>query len=112
VETSTFGSEFIALKMAVEQIKALRYKLRMMGIEIDGSCSIFCDNQAVTKNVSAPESTLSKKHNAIGYHRVRESVAAGTVLVTHEDGATNLADILTKPLAAPRRKELLASLLW
>jgi len=112
VETSTFGSEFIALKTAMEQIEALRYKLRMMGIAIDGSCSIFCDNQAVTKNVSTPESTLSKKHNAIAYHRVRESVAAGTVRVTHENGATNLADILTKPLAAPRRKELLASLLW
>jgi hypothetical protein len=29
VETSTFGSEFIAMKTAVEQIEALRYKLRM-----------------------------------------------------------------------------------
>ena len=84
----------------------------MMGIAIDGSCSIFCDNQAVTKNVSALESTLSKKHNAIAYHLLLESVMVGTVRVTHEDGATNLADILTKPLAAPRRKELLASLLW
>ena len=65
METKTFSSEFIALKTAVEQIEALRYKLRMMGIAIDGSCSIFCDNQAVTKNVSALESTLSKKHSKV-----------------------------------------------
>jgi hypothetical protein len=32
VETSTFGSEFIAMKTAVEMIEGLRYKLRMMGI--------------------------------------------------------------------------------
>ena len=62
--------------------------------------------------MSAPESTLSKKHNAIAYHRVQEWVAMGTVRVTHEDGATNLADILTKPLATPRHKEFLASQLW
>jgi hypothetical protein len=31
VETSTFGSEFMALKAAVELIKGLRYKLRMLG---------------------------------------------------------------------------------
>jgi hypothetical protein len=32
VETSTFGSEFVALKIAVELIEGLRYKLRMMGV--------------------------------------------------------------------------------
>jgi hypothetical protein len=31
----------------------------------------------VVKNVSIPESTLMKKHNAINYHAVREAVAAG-----------------------------------
>lgn len=36
VETSTFGSEFVAMRIAVEMIQALRYKLRMFGIPIDG----------------------------------------------------------------------------
>ena len=31
VETSTFGSEFTAMKQAVELVKALRYKLQMFG---------------------------------------------------------------------------------
>ena len=34
VESSTFGSEFIAMKIAVELIEGLRYKLRMMGVPI------------------------------------------------------------------------------
>ena len=47
VETSTFGSEFVALKVCTEMIKGLWYKLRMFGIPIDGPTNVFCDNQAV-----------------------------------------------------------------
>jgi hypothetical protein len=98
VETSTFGSEFVAMRIALELIEGLRYKLRMFGIPIDNPTNVFCDNEAVTKNVTLPESTLKKKHNAIAYHRAREAVAAGTIRVAKEDGKTNLADVLTKPL--------------
>jgi hypothetical protein len=31
-----FGSEFVAIKIAVEIINGLRYKHRMMGVEIMG----------------------------------------------------------------------------
>ena len=70
VESASFGSEFIALKIAVEQIHALRYKLRMMGIPLDGETNVFCDNQAVVINSSFPESQLKKKHLSICYHIV------------------------------------------
>ena len=52
VETSTFGSEFTALKNAVELVKALRYKLRMFGLPIEGPTNVFCENESVYKNVS------------------------------------------------------------
>ena len=47
VEASTFGAEFCAMKTAIEMIEALRYKLRMFGVPIDGQANIFCDNEAV-----------------------------------------------------------------
>jgi hypothetical protein len=112
VETSTFGSEFIALKTAVEMIEGLRYKCRMMGIELDGATNVFCDNQSVVKNTTRPESALKKKHNAISYHRVREAQAAGIVRIAHEDGKTNLADVLTKCLPGPTLKRLISYILW
>jgi hypothetical protein len=100
VATSTFGSEFVAMRISVELVEALRYKLRMFGILIDGQTNVYCDNEAMTKNAIYPESTLKKKHNAIAYHRTREAVAAGTTIrVTKEDGKTNLADVLTKPMS-------------
>ena len=111
VETSTFGSEIVALRIAVELIDSLRYKLRMFGVPISGPARVFCDNESVVKTTTIPESRLKKKHCSIGYHRVRESVAAGTILVYYETSETNLADLLTKPLSASRREPLVQGLL-
>jgi hypothetical protein len=65
-----FGSEFVALWICKELIVALRYKLCMFGVPIEGPANDFCDNRGVVKNVSIPESILMKKHNAISYHAV------------------------------------------
>jgi hypothetical protein len=107
VEASTFGSEFQAMKNAVELTESLRYKLRMFGVPIDNATNIFCDNEAVYKNTTRPESTLKKKHHSIAYHRCREAVAAGTVRIAKEGTSTNLSDLFTKLLPQARREELL-----
>jgi len=73
VEASMFGSEFIAACTCLEVIKGLRFKLRMFGIPILGSTDMLCDNNSVVNNAQRPESTLSKKHLSICYHRVRKS---------------------------------------
>jgi Reverse transcriptase (RNA-dependent DNA polymerase) len=96
IESSTFGSEFVALKIATEMNEALHYKLRMFGVPIDGPSNCFCDNNSVIQNVTHPESTLSKKHNSIAYHKVRESVASEALRVYFERGKTNCSDVLTK----------------
>jgi hypothetical protein len=74
-ETSTFGSEFVAMKQATEYIRGLRYFLRMMGITVDEPAYVFGDNRSVLANTTAPGSTLKKKSNAISYHFVREGCA-------------------------------------
>ncbi len=112
VETSTFGSEFIAARIAVELVESLRYKLRMFGIPVDGPANMYCDHGSVVTNATKPESMLKKKHNAIAYHKVREAVAQGTIRIAKEDSKTNLADILTKPLPRPRMKDLLYHILY
>ena len=107
VETSTFGSEFTACKQAVELIKALRYKLRMFGVLIDGPANMYCDNEAVYKNVAIPSSVLNKKMHGISYHYCREAVANGTCRIAKEDTATNLADLFTKVLSKTVREDLI-----
>ena len=100
VETSTYGSELVAARLAVELAMEYRYSLRMLGVEVDGPCMLFGDNNSVILNTTIPSSMLKKKHNAIAYHRVRECVAAEIVRFVHVDSASNLADVLTKPLGA------------
>jgi hypothetical protein len=112
VEGSTYGSEFIAMRVATEMIIALRTELRLLGIPISGAANLFCYNQSVVINTTIPSSMLKKKHNAISYHKVRETIAAGTLRVAKEPTATNLADILTKPLAGRRFKDLIKHILW
>jgi hypothetical protein len=106
VESSSFGSEFVALRAARDMIVSLRYKLRMFGVPIRGPASVLCDNQGVVKNTSLPESALSKRHNSINYHSVREAVAAGILRVGKENGETNLADAFTKVLQRMKRNAL------
>jgi hypothetical protein len=52
VESSTFGSEFIVMQICVDMIEALRYKLRMFGIPIEGGANVFCDNNSVVINAT------------------------------------------------------------
>ena len=75
MESSSFGSEFIAMKQCCEDLRGLRYKLRMMGIPISGCSYISGDNQSVLANSTIPESVLRKKSQSIAYHFVREGVA-------------------------------------
>ncbi len=107
VEASTFGAEFCAMRIAVELIEALRYKLRMFGVPIDGAANVYCDNEAVYTNTVVPESVLKKKHHSIAYHRCREAVAAGVIRVAKQGTEKNLADLFTKTLTAARRAFLI-----
>ena len=108
VESSTFGSEMVALKIATEKIIGLRYKLRMMGVPIEGPTNVFCDNDSVAKSATNPEATLSKKNVSIAYHKCRESFAAGVMNIYFQYSEDNLADVFTKVLPVVKRKNIFA----
>ena len=98
VETSSFGSEFVAMKQCCEYLRGLRYKLRMMGIPVNGPCYIHGDNKSVLANTSEPGSTLKKKSQSIAYHFVREGVAKDEWRTTYVNTHDNESDLLTKQL--------------
>ena len=70
VESSSFGSEFVAMKACCEYIRGLRYKLRTLGISVDGPALISGYNQSVLAITTNPDSTLKKKSQSIAYHFV------------------------------------------
>ena len=85
----------------------------MFGVPLDGPAQVYCDNQGgVVKNTSLPESVLSKKHNAINYHAVREEAAAGVLQVHKEDMQTNLVDLFVKVLPPDLQRESSGSIVY
>jgi hypothetical protein len=94
-----------SLLTAVEVLRSLRYKLRMMGIRISGPTYGFGDNLSVIRNKSMPESVLRKKNNSICYHAIREAAAMGEIWTTHESGITNPVDLFTKVLPGGQRRD-------
>jgi hypothetical protein len=51
VESSVFGAEFVAMKNGIETCRGLRYKLRMMGVTLNGPTFIYGDNMSAVHNV-------------------------------------------------------------
>ena len=98
VETSTYGSELVATRMAVDLIIEQRYKLRMLGIQLEETSVMIGDNMSVVLNTTLPSSMLKKKAQACNYHRVREMIAANVLKYGHIESTENVADICTKPL--------------
>ena len=106
IENSLFGSEFTSMKQCTEYIRGLRYKVRMMGIPVNGPAYIRGDNQSVLCNTSIPDSTLKKKSQSIAYHFVREGVARNEWQTAYVNTHENPADLLTKPLPAGEKRKL------
>ena len=96
VESATYGSEFLAGRIGIEQLIDIRYTLRMLGCNVDTPSYMFGDNMSVITQGNIPSSSLKKRHNAISYHRVREAVAMGIVRFHYVPSKENPADILTK----------------
>ena len=112
VETSTYGSELVAGKVATELILEYRTALRMMGAEPDGPALLLGDNNSVVLSCTMPNSVLKKKHNAVAWHMIREAIAGGIVKFAHIPSEMNYADILTKPLGGVQFRALVQPLLF
>ena len=96
VETATYGSKFVAARIATEQIVDLCITLRYLGVPINSKTYMFCDNKSVVDSSSRPHAVPHKGHKALSFHCIKEAIASGVVCFTHIPGDNNPADILSK----------------
>jgi hypothetical protein len=94
-ETATYGTEFVAARTATEQIIDNRTTLRCLGVPVKESF-MFGDNDSVVNSSKMPAGKFHKRHIALSWHRVREAIAAKTLLFVHIPGAVSPADMLSK----------------
>ena len=113
IESSSFGSEFIAMKQCCKFIRGLRYKLRMMGIPVVGPAYIYGDNQSVLANTTIPDSALKKKSQSIAYHFAHEGLARDEWRTTYINMHKNEADLVAKLLPnGEKRRGFVMDLLY
>ena len=94
----------MAMKIFMETLQGIWYKLRMMGVPIFVPLYIYWDNMPVINNTQHYESTLKKNSNSIRYYAVRESIAMGESLKGHVGTNKNCADLATKVLYGLKRR--------
>ena len=68
------------MKIVMETLRGISYKLRMMGVLISIPSYIYGYNMLVIHNTQRLKSTLKKKSKYIFYHAVCESVLMGESL--------------------------------
>ena len=96
VETATHGSEFVAARTCVEQVIDLRNTLRYLGVSMETKSYMFGDNESVVNSATTLYAKLTKRHNMLSFHRVREAIASGYIAFNFLAGKFNPADILSK----------------
>jgi hypothetical protein len=111
VETSTYGSELVAARIATDIAMEFRYTIRMMGFALDGPTNIFGDNQSVILNTTVPSSQLKKKIHACAYHRIREMISCRAIRFMHCQSIFYAADVLTKPLGGTLHRSIVNPIL-
>lgn len=78
----------------MDQIIDLRLTLMYLGVPILRSY-MFGDNKSMVDSASIPEGKLHKRHHALSFHHVRETVASKIMDLHHIPGTSNPADIFT-----------------
>ena len=81
------------MKIVVETLRWIRYKLRMTELTISGPSYIYEVNMLVIDNTQRPDSTLKKKSDYICYHNVHDYVAMGESLTGHVETNKNCTDL-------------------
>ena len=98
METSTFGSEFMAMKHCTEYIRGLRFHLRMMRIRCEDLDFVYGGNKYVLCNTTIPDSTLNNKINSITFHLVSKGSTMNEWRTGYINIELNPADLLSKPV--------------
>ena len=105
VATSTCHAEYMAAYKAGIMAVHLRGILLELGITFTNSMEIYEDNSAAIMLSENPVLHKTTMHFAVKYYWIREQVERGIFKLIKVETANQVADALSKPLAAPLYKK-------
>jgi hypothetical protein len=95
---SSAESEFYAICLATDE--GLGYQSLLESIGLQCSVHVFTDSSAALAQCQRLGAGSSMKHVAVRYFWVQEVLATRRMKISKTAGAANIADLLTKPVAA------------
>ena len=101
IAASTTEAEYMAAAAAVKEALWLRKVMTTLNVET-GVINLYSDNQGAIKLLRNPISSMRSKHIDVMHHFARERVVRGEVAFHFVPTDKNIADALTKPLAASK----------
>ncbi|KAG8473394.1 hypothetical protein CXB51_035704 [Gossypium anomalum] len=100
VSRSTVEAEYRSLAHVITEMIWIQSLLTELGVSLRGKALVWCDGSAALAVAGNPVLHSKFKHVELDLFFVREKVAQGLFQVGHVPSQEQVADILTKPLAA------------
>lgn len=98
VSRSSAESEFRAMALGVCELLWLRLLLGDLGIKLEKSMRLFCDNKSAISIAHNPVQHDRTKHIEVDRHFIKEKLDSGLICTPYIPSKDQLADILTKGL--------------
>jgi hypothetical protein len=106
VAMSTIEAEYMAVAEAIKEALWLTGLVKELGIQQVG-VSLYCDSQSAIYLAKNQVYHARTKHIDVRFHKVRELVATGELLLKKIHDSENAVDMLTKPITADKFKHCL-----
>jgi hypothetical protein len=94
--TSSCEAEYRAIHEVLNEIVWIIAFMGELGLRVPTPVRVFCDNKSANDLAYNPVHHDRTKHIDVRYHRIREYILDGTIIVHHVPTQDNPADIFTK----------------
>ena len=106
VALSTTESEYMAVAEAAKEALWLTCLVKKLGIQ-QGGVLLHCDSQNAIYLAKNQMYHARTKHIDVRFHKIRELVSSGELLLEKVHTSENAADMLTKPVTTDKFKHCL-----
>jgi hypothetical protein len=110
IALSTAEAEFVSLTQATKEALWLSNLINEIFQPLKAPIKIFCDNQSAITIANGNQQRTRTKHFDIRLYFIRENIENNKIIVEYIPTEQMIADLLTKPLPAPRTKMLAQNL--
>ena len=105
--TSSCEAEYIALSMVISEVVWIITFMKELGYYLPLPITIYCDNKSAKDLAYNPVHHDRTKHIDISYHRIREFILDGTIIIVYVNTKDNPADLFTKIVTPAVFKQLI-----